>query len=100
MRAPQSGIHRAIVGLGAWVKEGDPLGYIADPLGENETVVEATRSGVIIGRSNIPLVTEGEALFHIAMFDSGEEVAEHIEQVDESLDLEQEKAAAAEPPIV
>jgi hypothetical protein len=100
MRAPQSGIHRAITGLGAWVKEGDPLGYIADPLGQNETVVEATRSGVIIGRSNIPLVTEGEALFHIAMFDSGEEVAEHIEQVDESLDLEQEKAAAAEPPIV
>lgn len=99
MRAPQSGIHRAIVGLGSWVKEGDALGYIADPLGYNEEVVTATKSGVIIGRSNIPLVTEGEALFHIAMFDAGDKVAANIEKVEETLGADT-VASAAEPPIV
>ncbi len=100
MRAPQSGIHRSIVGLGAWVREGEPLGYIADPLGNNEAVVSATKGGVVIGRSNIPLVTEGEALFHIATFDAAAKVAERIEQVEENLGSDMIAAMPTEPPIV
>lgn len=44
--------------------------YITDPFGENEVPVLATTSGIVIGRLNLPLVNEGEALFHLARFDS------------------------------
>ncbi len=101
MRAPQSGIHRSITRLGKVVKRGEVLGYIADPLGENETPVESTVGGVVIGRSNIPLVTEGEALFHVASFEAASDaVGEQIDLVEEVLDEVAIEANPAEPPIV
>jgi predicted deacylase len=78
-RAPESGILRTVVALGARVRKGDLLGVIADPFGEKETLVPAPLGGVIIGRTQIPLVHEGEALFHIARFEDAREVAEHVE---------------------
>ena len=78
-RAPQSGILRTVVALGARVKKGDRLGVIADPFGGEETLVPAPLGGVVIGRTQIPLVHEGEALFHIARFEDPREVAEHVE---------------------
>lgn len=66
MRAPGSGVHRVLVSLGAMVDKGQLLGVIADPLGEDEVPVESPCTGMIIGRSNLPLVYEGDALFHIA----------------------------------
>lgn len=65
-RAPQSGILRALVALGAMVNKNERLGLIADPLGEREEPVLASVSGVVIGRANLPLVNEGEAVYHIA----------------------------------
>ena len=66
MRAPQSGILRARVALGDAVRPGQSLGVIADPFGELEEEVFSEVSGVIVGQSNLPLVHEGEAVFHIA----------------------------------
>jgi predicted deacylase len=45
------------------------LGFIADPFGENEMEVRAPMPGIVIGRVNLPLVNEGEALFHVARFE-------------------------------
>ena len=47
------------------VKKGDALGVVADPIGEGEIPMPAPFDGVVIGRANLPLVFEGEALFHI-----------------------------------
>lgn len=100
VRAPQSGIHRSITRLGAAVNEGDILGYISSPLGENEVAVEALSDGILIGRSTNPLVTEGEALFHIASFRlSTEVVAERIDLVEEVLDDGVTDTVFDEPPI-
>ena len=66
IRAPQSGILRARVALGDAVTEGQVLGFLADPFGELEEEVVSDSNGVIIGMSDMPLVHEGEALFHIA----------------------------------
>lgn len=66
IRAPQSGIFRSIVPMGKTVYEGDILGYVADPFGTSEEIIYASLSGILIGRSTLPLVHEGEALFHIA----------------------------------
>lgn len=99
VRAEQDGIFRAAVGLGARVKRGQALGWIADPFGEKEITVEAPFNGIAIGRNNLPLVHEGEALFHIARFDELSQVARHVERWAEGLQAEDE-SPAAEPPIV
>jgi hypothetical protein len=41
---------------------------ISDPFGEIETEVTTTASGLIIGRTNLPVVNRGDALFHVAQF--------------------------------
>ena len=48
-------------------------------LGDNEQSVIATYSGVIIGRTNLPIVNQGDALFHIARFDDLEDAETTIE---------------------
>jgi len=68
MRAPQSGILRLSAALGASVSKGDVLGYVADPYGENQVQITAPDSGIIIGRTNLPLVHEGDAMIHLARF--------------------------------
>ena len=80
VRAPASGIFRGTVSVGADVKADDILGSIAEPVGDTEVEVRASRGGIVIGRSNLPLVLEGEALFHIASFEDLVEVAEQVEE--------------------
>ena len=66
VRSPTSGVHRVLVALGAQVEKDQVLGIVADPLGDAETEVRSPISGIVIGRSNLPTVYEGDALFHIA----------------------------------
>ncbi len=80
VRAPQSGILRASIGLGTHVHKDDTLGVISDPFGENEYPVVAPFTGVTIGRLNLPLVNEGDALFHIARFDKPRTAATSVEE--------------------
>jgi len=79
VRAPASGIVRMNLALGAHVKKGQVLGRIADPFGESQTEMHSPVSGVLIGRSELPLSHEGEALFHIARFESASEAAASVE---------------------
>jgi predicted deacylase len=79
VRAPGSGILRTAAPLGGRVSRGDVLAWISDPSGNGEREVVATAKGVIIGRTRLPLVLEGEALFHIARFREADEVAENVE---------------------
>ena len=85
VRAPEAGILRTRIQLGRSVELGAVLGTIADPLGTREVDVVATQSGVVIGRSEIPLVNEGDALFHVATFDRPESVAESVAQYTEQV---------------
>ena len=81
-RAPESGILRSVAALGARVNKGDLLGVISDPsdlFDLTEYPVNAQYSGLIIGRTNIPLVNEGDALFHIARFEDIKEAAASVE---------------------
>ncbi|MDH5327959.1 MAG: succinylglutamate desuccinylase/aspartoacylase family protein [Gammaproteobacteria bacterium] len=83
VRAPDSGILRALVPLGHRVKKGSLLGVVADPFGEREIQLTAPFSGIIIGRSNLPLVNEGDALYHIARFGDIEEVEAKVDEFQE-----------------
>jgi len=66
VRAQESGIVHSECALGATVQKGERLATVGDPFGENEIDVVAPCDGIVVGRSNIPLVYEGDALFHIA----------------------------------
>lgn len=85
-RANASGIVNSLKNLGDNVQKGDPLATIGNPFGKVFDIVHASRSGVIIGKQNIPLVQEGDAMFHIAFFSEEDEgVVENIEIMQDNL---------------
>ena len=76
---------------------------VADPLGADETPVVSPSNGVVIGRTNLPLVYEGDAIFHIAEY--GRKVAavekdvERFQEEHQSDDSITEPEAPGEAPI-
>ena len=80
VRAPDSGMLRVKAGLGGEVRKGQLLAQVSDPYSGESMPITAHTAGVVIGRTEIPMVHEGEALFHIARFAEDEgDVAEHVE---------------------
>ena len=77
-RAPAGGLFRGYLTIGDTVEPGTVLGAIADPFGEVETEVTADVEGIVIGRTNMPVVYEGEALFHIAETPRADAAAEGV----------------------
>ncbi len=100
MRAPQSGILRAIVPLGARVRRGERVGIISDPYGEREVEVTSNAGGIVIGRATLPLVNEGDALFHIARVEAPEATEAAVEEFQATLSEERPLAPDEEAPIV
>jgi len=86
-RAPLDGIFRPLCKLGARVKRGDTLGVISAPFSSDEIVLVAKSDGIVICVCNLPLVNEGEAIFHIAKFEKASEVegeiASHVSNIEE-----------------
>ncbi len=82
VRAPQGGIVRATRKLGGRVDIGDIIGYVADPMGETESPIEARKAGIVIGIANMPVVNRGDALFHIAEPTRLKTAQQSIEQIE------------------
>ncbi len=68
VRANRSGIVSNQVPLGNRVTEGERLATISDPIGQRDEIISAPFDGIVIGRSNLPLAHEGDALFHLGSF--------------------------------
>lgn len=100
VRAPKSGVLRSMRSLGAMVEKGELLGIVFDPFGEMEENVLCPADGIIIGRTNIPLVNEGEALFHIARFKNADALADTLEDFQQEMDPTTDDKPPPEPPIV
>lgn len=66
IRARRAGLATLDVSLGDVVESGDVLGGISDALGNRSTRVTATISGHVIAVNQNPLVSQGDALLHIA----------------------------------
>ncbi len=86
LRSPIGGILRAQKKLGERVKKNEPLAYISGPLGFDEEVVLARSSGIIIGRTNLPIVSRGDALFHIARVANLSDTEEIMEELGIEMD--------------
>ncbi|PWE33229.1 succinylglutamate desuccinylase [Maritimibacter sp. 55A14] len=71
MRAPAGGLLRIFRSEGDVVASGDVLAAVSDPFGAVDAEVAAEFDGIIVGRTLMPVVNEGDALFHIAEAKSG-----------------------------
>lgn len=103
LRAPESGVLRTFVPLGGKVETGQVIAMVADPLGTTETPMLAPTTGMVIGRTNLPLVYEGDATFHIAQYGrKAAKVEQQVEQFHEEHqpgDLANEAEMVSDAPI-
>ncbi|WP_370689707.1 succinylglutamate desuccinylase/aspartoacylase family protein [Vibrio coralliilyticus] len=76
VRAEFDGILRSHVALGQKVDKGQVLAIISDPLGNDEVAVKAAQGGIIIGQQTLPLVNQGDAIYHLAYFEESDELVE------------------------
>jgi len=79
VRAPCSGVLRLVTHNGAVVRDGDRLGYITDPYGADEVEISAHADGIVIGHTTLPVVNEGDALFHIGRTEGTEAAADALD---------------------
>lgn len=86
VRAPDSGfvIHKKE--LGDRVMENEVLAEIKKPLGDVSSQLLSHKDGIVIGKQNIPLVQEGEAVYHIAYFNKPKNVEASIENMQENFE--------------
>ena len=81
LRAAIGGIFRAFRATGDFVEADEVMGIVSDPFGESETEVRAREGGVIIGRTNLPAVNRGDALFHVAMIDKPDVAERRVDAI-------------------
>ncbi|WP_373000993.1 succinylglutamate desuccinylase/aspartoacylase family protein [Sulfurimonas sp.] len=83
IRSSESGMLRTIKALGDTVEKDEIIAYIDEPLDNKSFEILSPFDGVIIGKSEIPLVQEGDAVFHIAKFGNLEMADDKIEYFNE-----------------
>ncbi|KLV08931.1 deacylase [Photobacterium aquae] len=89
VRADFDGLLRSHVALGAKVSKNQVIATISDPSGSAEQSVVAPQGGIVIGQQTLPLVNEGDAIFHIAFFEEPDDlVEEHVESyLDDAIEV-------------
>jgi hypothetical protein len=66
VRAPEGGVLRTTKRIGDAVSEREAIGAVVNPYDDSAVDVRSPRRGIIIGRTTLPIVNMGDALFHIA----------------------------------
>lgn len=88
IRAEQDGLLHLKARLGDRVTKGQCLGTITAPLSAEEREVIAPKSGIVIGCLTMPLVNEGDAVFHIASFDAVKQAEMNVERFVDEMDIQ------------
>jgi len=85
VRAPQGGLLTCYRGDGDIVAKGDILARVAGPFGESEDDIRSPIDGLVVGHAVMPVVNEGDAVFHLAEIERPvtenvvlEEIAQHL----------------------
>ena len=87
LRAPETGIFRTTRNLGDEVLKGEVVGKVTDSLGLKTVDVVATFDGIIVGRTQLPLVYKGDALFNVAHVFDPRKAQTEIREVKEEVEL-------------
>jgi uncharacterized protein len=90
IRSIESGMIRTIKALGDTVVKDEVIAYIDEPLGDESFEILAPFDGIIIGKSEIPLIQEGDAIFHVANFKNLEVADEKIEYFSDAITQDSE----------
>ena len=85
LRAPVGGLLRTFHSDGDVVKKGELMAAVSDPFGEKEQEILAPFSGIIVGRAMMPVVNEGDAVFHLARVKSALRAGEIVEDMNAQL---------------
>ncbi len=88
VRATDSGVFHSTVEMGDRVPKKGVVGYITNPsdcFTDKRHDITSPVEGVVIGLTLIPLVNEGDALLHIALFSDSEEVADEVDDFNNAL---------------
>ena len=92
VRAPRGGVSRRVRKSGDIVRQGNLLAVVGGLFGEDGIELVSAIDGVIIGHATLPVVNQGDALFHIAEIDSLDHVGENAHSIVEAM-------AVSDPPF-
>lgn len=85
LRAPSGGLLRTYKADGMLVERGELLGSVSDPFGEAERHITAPFDGILVGRAVMPIVNEGDAVFHLARVRSMAAAESTVDELSEQL---------------
>jgi uncharacterized protein len=95
VRAPRGGVMQSARTSGDPVRKGDTLASVAGLFGEEAEPLVSPVDGIIIGHATLPVVHQGDALFHIAAIDHPERVGAQIDSITDAI-LASEPQGSAE----
>ncbi|KAA9010372.1 succinylglutamate desuccinylase/aspartoacylase family protein [Histidinibacterium aquaticum] len=81
LRAPRGGLLRTFKGDGEAVEKGTLMAAVSDPFGEREEEITAPFDGLVIGRAVLPVVNEGDAIFHLARVSRPDRAGAALEEI-------------------
>lgn len=91
VRAPRGGVSRRVRRSGDIVRRGDMLAVVGGLFGEDALELASPCDGVVIGHATLPVVNQGDALFHIAEVETLESVGKDARSIVDAM-------AVSEPP--
>ncbi|QQA43238.1 succinylglutamate desuccinylase/aspartoacylase family protein [Pelagovum pacificum] len=85
LRAPRGGLLRTFRGDGEIVSEGTVMAAVSGPFGNTEAEILAPFDGLVVGRAVMPVVNEGDAVFHLAQVARPDAANEALEDMADHL---------------
>lgn len=85
VRSTRGGVVHMAKTSGDPVRQGDLLATVAGLMGEDPEGIFAPIDGIVIGHATLPVVHQGDALFHIASVAHPERVGARIEGITEAI---------------
>ncbi|QDH34599.1 succinylglutamate desuccinylase/aspartoacylase family protein [Porphyrobacter sp. YT40] len=94
VRAPRGGVMHPARQSGDPVRQGDVLGCVTGLMGEEAHSMISPIDGIIIGHATLPVVHQGDALFHIAAIAHPERIGARIDSITEAILASQPEGSA------
>ena len=85
VRSPRGGVVQMVRESGDPVRKGEVLASVSGLFGEDAQDMVSPLDGIIIGHATLPVVHQGDALFHIAAIAHPERVGAQIDSITEAI---------------
>ena len=87
VRSPRGGVSQRSHQSGDVVRKGDVLARVGGLFGEDAEDVVSPIDGMIIGHATLPVVNQGDALFHIAEITNLDRAGRHADSLIEAINI-------------